>query len=69
MSQDKENEAIMILRNLSGGLGNSLSDQQKRAIITGIKNKPENVEPFDGKKFDDGLAKATTNNPLSWVEF
>lgn len=69
MPQSNEDKIIIILREHPGGLGKSLSAQQKRAIITGIKNKPENTAPFDGEKFDEGLEKAIQNNPLEWVEF
>lgn len=69
MAQNNENAAISALREHSGGLGESLSDKQKRAIITGIKNKPENTAPFDAAKFDEGLKKAVQNNPLAWIEF
>lgn len=37
-----------------GGLGPSLTEEDKRLIIEGRPDEPENTAPFDGDKFLEG---------------
>lgn len=50
-----------------GGVGPSLSEEDKKQIMNGILNNPENETPVDGKKFLKGFVSSLKRHPLEWL--
>lgn len=69
MSKETEQAVINALRAHEGGLGEHLTEEQKKEILYGRPDKPEDINPnpIDYEKFGKGFRKALEeHNIWTW---
>lgn len=63
-----EKTLIDAFRANPGGVGEYLTEEQKRGIREGSKNHAENSSPWDKRKLLDGVDEFMKNHPVEWLD-
>lgn len=67
MERSTEQAVKDALRKHHGGLGPSLSEEERNEILNGRPNKAENDTPVDGDKFYDAVVSSLNRHPIEWI--
>lgn len=67
MSVETDKILCDAFRNNAGGVGVSLTAEEKQKIRDGMENSPENKNPYDFNKMMEKGELFMDNHPVSWM--